>query len=588
MKNNNFEKIGFPGTNNEAEVDLRSFALKQYDYMVSLGRIAKAEGEKWFQQALEVVRLSPHNKRLVLVQVYMVENRLRSRINQIQRVSTSTLPGADVFKEGILMGFLAENRKQAATLSLDELNRNTFISGKTGEGKTNIIYNLVPQLIKRKIFTIMFDFKLEPEYRNLLQLPECNNLAVLSIRHNDRDNIFDPCGENAEEWFLFIWDILQQSYEIKEPTQIMLLNYCRQLHKERGVFCLDDLETFLENELNNTEVQRSEKNKIQTCLKTIGVIRLDAGEMIQCKRGYSLKEIMKTFDALSYEFQNISEHGRKWIMNLKLRRLHAALRNDTRMNRLNVMIIADEGKVPFGKDSFQSRYLSYVKQLFTQGRGAYGVGWIVGDQNFVSEIAGFVLQNIETNIFLRQGLPSENRNVSFILDCDPKEILNIHQPYALMRKSNWPHTFKIWIPKSPVSRRFTDKETYQIMKEKSLRLTYSPIENTMPKKVKLITTKNAPEQRDHSAKVLVVTKQNPLSDLDMFLRYINSHPGSKVTDIYKALKFSGRKGNGVKVKVKGNDLIIEKIERGEGKGRPSLVLELTDKGKEYINEEPKA
>jgi len=362
---------------------------------------------------------------------------------------------------------------------------------------------------------------------------------------------------------------------------------CKQLHKERGVFCLDDLQAHLENELKNPELRQSEKNKIRTGLKIIDVIRIDAGEMVQCKRGYSLKEMMKKFDAVSYEFKNISEHGRKWIMKLKLRRLHSALGNDTRMNRLNVMIITDEGKVPFGKDLFQSRYLNYTKQLFTQGRGAYGVGWIVGDQNYISEMAGFVLQNIETNIFLRQGLPSENRSVSFILDCDPKEILNIRQPYAMMRKSNWPHTFKIWIPKSPISRRFTDKETYKITEKKLLILTYSPIENKMHKKVILITTKNTPKQQHLSTKVLVVTKQNPLSDLEIFLQYINDHSGSKVTDIYKALKFSGRKGNGIKAKAKENGLTSEKRVRGEGKGRPSLILEITEKGKEYINEKRK-
>lgn len=587
MKNNNFEKIGFPGAD-EPDIDLRSYALKQYDYIVTLGRTAKAEKEKWFRHALEIVRRSPNNRHLVWAQVRMVEDRVRMKINQMQHAGNSNLPGADVFKEGVLLGFLADNRKQAVTLSLDELNRNTFISGKTGEGKTNIIFNLVPQFIKRKIFTIMFDFKLESEYRNLLQLPECGNIAILSIRHNDRDNIFDPCGENAEEWFLFIWDILQQSYEIKEPTQIMLLNYCKQLHKERDVFCLDDLQAHLENELNNPELRQSEKNKIHTCLNTIGVIRLDAGEMVQCKRGYSLKEIMRTFTAVSYEFKNISEHGRKWIMKLKLRRLHAALSNDTRMNRLNVMIIADEGKVPFGKDSFQSRYLNYVKQLFTQGRGAYGVGWIVGDQNFLTEIAGFVLQNIETNIFLRQGLPSENRNVGFVLDCDPKEMLNIHRPYAMMRKSNWPYTFKLWIPKSPVSRRFTDKETYKIMEVKLLKIIYVPIESKAHKRVKLITKRINSDQQNVSSKIIVVTNKNPLSDLEMFLRYIKDRPGGKVTDIYKALKFSGRKGNGIKTKAIENGLISEKSERGEGKGRPALILELTEKGKEYIDEKRKA
>ncbi|MDP2938505.1 MAG: DUF87 domain-containing protein [Candidatus Omnitrophota bacterium] len=586
MKNNNFEKIGFPGTN-EPEIDLRSYALKQYDYVMCLARTAKAEGERSVQNALSIIRSFPRNFLLIKQQVRMIENRLSGRINQIQRESGNNLPGADVFKGDIIAGFLADNRKQAASLSLDELNKNTFISGKTGEGKTNIIFNIVSQLVKKKIFTIMFDFKLEPEYRNLLQLSECSEMLVLPIRTKDRDNIFDPDGENMDEWLLFIWDILQQSYDIKQPTQIMLLNYCKQLHRQQGVFCLNDLQTFLEQELNNPETRQSEKNKIHTCLNTINVIRLDAGSMLDCKRGYSFKSIFKEFSSLSYEFKNVSEHGRKWIVKLKLRRLHKALNNDTRMNRLNVMIVADEAKVLFGKDLFHSRYMSYTKQLFTQGRGAFGLGWIIADQSYTTELADFVLENIETHIFLRQTLPFESRNIGFTLGCDPLEILSLHQPYVMMRKSNWPYSFKVWVSKSPVSRRFTDQEVGKNTDQKLLRITYAPTGNKTHKKVKLITKKNVPDKKNLSVKAVVVIKQNPLSDLEAFLRYINDNPGSKVTDIYKALKFSGRKGNGIKSKAKENDLISEKSERGEGKGRPSLILELTDKGKEYINEKRK-
>ncbi len=151
MKNNNFEKSGFTGIN-ETEIDLRSYALKQYDYAMCLARTAKAEGEKSVQNALRIIQSFPRNFLLIQQQVRMIENRLSGRINQIQRESDNNLPGADVFKGDIIAGFLADNQKQVVNLSFDELNKNTFISGKTGEGKTNIIFNIVPQLVKKKDF----------------------------------------------------------------------------------------------------------------------------------------------------------------------------------------------------------------------------------------------------------------------------------------------------------------------------------------------------------------------------------------------------------------------------------------------------
>ena len=65
---------------------------------------------------------------------------------------------------------------------------------------------------------------------------------------------------------------------------------------------------------------------------------------------------------------------------------------------------------------------------------------------------------------------------------------------------------------------------------------------------------------------------------------MKENPESKVTDIYHALNLSGRKGNNLKFKARENELIIEKRERKEGKGRPSIKLELTEKGREYLNE----
>jgi hypothetical protein len=198
-----------------------------------------------------------------------------------------------------------------------------------------------------------------------------------------------------------------------------------------------------------------------------------------------------------------------------------------------------------------------------------------------------VLENIEAHIFLRQTLPFESRNAGFILGCDPQAILGLHQPYVMMRKSNWPHSFKVWVPKSAVSIRLTEQAVCKDTDQKLLKIGYVSANHRANKKVKLITGKKFFSQNERLVKVIAVAHKNPFSDLEIFLLYIKDHSGNKVTDIYRALKFSGRKGNGIKTKAIENGLINEKSERGEGKGRPALILELTEKGKEYIDEKRK-
>ncbi len=589
---NNFEKINFPYNPDKIKSELRTYAQKACDYIRYLAEEAGAEKEKFVRNAVRIIQAFAYDHGLINKQVGMVEQRLRRRIELKER-GQYALPGPEIFVNDIKIGTLAKNPKQDVSLSLGELNRNTFLSGKTGEGKTNIIFNTIPQLVRKKVFTLIFDFKLMPEYRDLLQLPECSNMAVLPVKKLDKDNIFDPQGENIDGWFLFVWEILQQSYDIKQPTQIMLINYCKRLYHKQGIFGMRDLESFLKQELFNPTVPKSEKNKIQTCLKAISVILLDAGSMLDCKQGYFFKDIFEKFDLSCYELNNISEKGRQWIIKFKLRRLHQVLSEIRRMNRLNMVIVIDEAKMLFGKNAFQSRHLDYIKQLFTQGRGAYGLGWIISDQSYTSELADFVVENIENHICLKHSLPSQAKSAAFVMGCDASEILMLHRPIVLMRKGNWPYHFGVWIPKAKISRHITDEEVKREMGNRLKKLNYIPSRSQKHSRVRLIgkvdiKSREIKETRPKVQNAVQATvphvRKNPLEVLERFLKYIKANSGIKLTAIYKALNFSGRKGDNMKNIARDNDLIKEQRCQTGRKGRPLIELELTEKGKEYINE----
>ena len=79
-------------------------------------------------------------------------------------------------------------------------------------------------------------------------------------------------------------------------------------------------------------------------------------------------------------------------------------------------------------------------------------------------------------------------------------------------------------------------------------------------------------------------KVNVLVEIEDFLRFIHAHPKTKLTDTYKALKLSGRRGNALRNKAKENQLVEEVVHQTGGKGRPYKELKLTQKGREYIHE----
>lgn len=63
-----------------------------------------------------------------------------------------------------------------------------------------------------------------------------------------------------------------------------------------------------------------------------------------------------------------------------------------------------------------------------------------------------------------------------------------------------------------------------------------------------------------------------------FLRFIQSNPGTFVTNIYKELQLSGYIGDKTKNSLIENDLIVQKETRKGLRGRLAKILELTDKG----------
>lgn len=583
----NFDKINYLYSSDKLKkVDFRSYGERALDYAKDLAKEANAENEKFVRNNIKAIEKLGHNYFITRKLVSDLEKRLGKIIKDKRRKGQSDLPPSTIFKEDVRLGSLAKRPEQSAALGFRELNKDTFLFGKKGEGKTNLILLIIPQIVKKQKFCLMFDFKMEPEYRDLIQIPECSNMAILPP-WLDKDNIFDSQGDPQEEWLLWVWEILRQSYNITEPSQLMLISYCRQLSERSGIFCMHDLRDLLEDELSNPATPQSDKNKIHTCLKIIKVILLDAGPMLDCRQGYSLKDIYKNFDLASYELNKLSSKGKQWIPKLKLKRLHQLTSSLGNKQGLNIAVVTDEAKMMLGKHIFQSAHMDYIKEVHTQSRGAMGMGWIIADQSYSSELADFVLENIETQICFRLTSPAQIRNAAFSMGCDASEIRELHTPFALMRKSNWPRPFKIQIEKVRISKSITDGEVRRSMNQRLAKLNYIPRQGREQKRAKLISRANINQNLVGVRKITLIPakiKKNPLEDLERFLRFIKDNPSTKLTDIYKTLHFSGRKGDTVKNNAKDNLLIEEKIFHTGRKGRPLIELELTVRGKEYINE----
>jgi hypothetical protein len=589
MISNNFQK--YIDTSGNGKEDFRSFAEKARGYISHLAVLAKMQKVKFVKNALDAARHFPEDNDVIVEQVHQIETRLGGRITKLQMENSNHLPCPDTFKNGVINTGTVLDADVEAKLPVDKLSGNVVIYGQYGMGKTNFNLRTIPQLVTQGVHVNIFD--VGTDFRDLLQLSKCSGGLVLTPE-TDRLNPLEPIG-NPEEHLQFFWEITRQDFNLRDETKEMLFNYSNQLYKEFGVYegkpapTLFDLKEFLEKEREKKSTSLANKNKIRTALEKLNYILISFGKMVNCRSGYSLEQLDK-FPLVIYEIGDLSEDKRSWYMKLKLKQYyHKGMLSKDR-HKVHRIIVIDEAKGIFGKSRI-GEATNYIKDMFTRSR-AIGCWWIISDQ-FTSELADFV-RAASCQICFQHSVPKESREIATAMGGDETVRQGIHtlgRFKAYEKIVDFPYPYIIITHKSEIERHINQAELDSKMKPKVAMISYQSVEKKEIRKARLISRANVgvpKKEVEKKVSLVTVKKENPLSDLTLFLRYIFRNPGRKVSEIYKAIQLSGRRGNNVKMQAKDNELISEKMERCSGKGRPSLRLELTGKGKEYIDEKHKA
>ncbi len=585
----NFEKIPYPYNGDKSKPDLRSYAQKAYDYIAYLAMEAGADNKKYVRNALQTISAFSHDQTIINNQVKMVERRLAPTIDKMRR-TVSHLPGSDVFKDGVINTGAVSGTKLYALLKLSYLSGNVMIYGQYGMGKTNLNLCIIPQLIKQGIHVDIFD--VSEDYRDILHVPGSENGVVISPS-NDRFNPLEPIGA-PDDHLQFIWEITAQDFNVRSETREMLYNLSIELYEKFGVYdgkeapSFMDLREFLIAKKNHSGSTPAIKRKIDTALRTLTYITNSFKGMANCRKGYPL-DSMDSFSFVSYEIGHLSEEIRSWYMKIKLRQYHHKGQSSLARHEVFRVIVVDEAKGIFGKSRI-GLGTNYIKDMVTRSR-SIGCWWIISDQ-FATELVDFV-RAASIQITFQHSVPKEIREIAAGMGCNETQKLAIAQLgryKALQKITDFPSPYPIITYKSDVQRHINNTELEGLMKNKiSLLLSKSKDSNTA-KRVRIIT-KSAPKA-EKSETVSEITQvetkniasNNILEDFEFFLRYVFENPKTKLTSIYNALNLSGRKGNALKTKLLDNGLVQENLAHSSGKGRPSKELELTEKGKEYINE----
>ena len=120
----------------------------------------------------------------------------------------------------------------------DEFIQHIGIFGRSGSGKTNLAYLLVLDLVRAGKPFLVFDWK--RNYRDLLSLPECQDLIVLTVGRNVAPFRFNPLipppGTQATVWLKKLIEVMCHAYFLGEGVTVLLDARDRQPLPRFGVY----------------------------------------------------------------------------------------------------------------------------------------------------------------------------------------------------------------------------------------------------------------------------------------------------------------------------------------------------------------
>ena len=134
--------------------------------------------------------------------------------------------------------YYAEKEYHPFGVREDEFIQHIGVFGRSGSGKTNLAYLLVLDLIRAGKPFLVFDWK--RNYRDLLSLPECRDLLVLTVGRDVAPFRFNPLipppGTQPTVWLKKLIEVICHAYFLGEGVTVLLMRAIDSLYRRYGMY----------------------------------------------------------------------------------------------------------------------------------------------------------------------------------------------------------------------------------------------------------------------------------------------------------------------------------------------------------------
>ena len=463
--------------------------------------------------------------------------------------------------------------------------------GRSGSGKTNTAYFLVGTLLKKKKPFLILDWK--KNFRPLVRLNKKSEILVFTVGKEVAPFRFNPLipppGCEPSSYLKKLIDVIGESTYVGEGVQCILQKAMDKLYKKHHVYAAraeqyPTMRDVLE-EIESKETSGRAKDWMASTRRAIGALCFGGmGNAIETQSNRALEDLLQKNVVL--ELDSLTAMDKSFFIQTLLLWIHHYRMNVANRDRFELALIIEEAHHILKKQVGSSKE-SIVELLLREVR-EFGVSITLIDQSpgLISPVA---LANTYTTFTMSLKSDADVRTAAnyLLMDTEERKMLGqLPTGQAIVKLQG--RTFKpflIQIPYAPLKDSYiSDKEVQEHMRTyfKDSKLTPTPLPQKGERKVIPLRDKEEELKEKQRIPIKETTEERDIENR-IFLKDIFEYPYSSITERYKRLSLSRRRGNSLKESSIHHGW-IEAIETHTRNGR-LMLLKLNKQGMNRIEKE---
>lgn len=309
--------------------------------------------------------------------------------------------------------------------------RHILIVGMSGQGKTNLCFKILEELIKNNKPFLIFDWK--KSYRDLLQLPQFQNLQVYTAARKANPFHFNPLipppQTDPGEWLVKLVDVMAHAFFEGAGAVTVLTETLDWLYEKCGMYDSTPRETpFFKTaqEYLTKKVLKSRdglwKSSAMRALKILNFPR-SLGKVVNPEKNWNHKKILNSNVIL--EFDALSSDSTKFLTESLILWLYEYRKNEANREKFKHCLLVEEAHHIFNRDKENKFGGETIMETCIRQIRELGQACVIIDQ-LPTKISDSLIANTYTKIAFNLGSGKDIKEISECMGLDAEEEEYIH------------------------------------------------------------------------------------------------------------------------------------------------------------------